>query len=229
MKRIGIIGGIGPESTLDYYRIIMDAFHQGDGNYPEVIVYSANLGELMGILERGDMDRLVDWLVDKVKALDRAGAQIAAIGSNTPHVVFDRVVEISPLPLVSIVEETCSRVKELGLKKPGLMGTLLTMQSDYYARVFEKRGLEVVVPGDDDQKYIHEKLFTEIEMGVIKDETRQGLLDVIDRLGARHGIDSMILGCTELPLILDVDEYDDIKFLNTTKIHAEALIRECRG
>ncbi|MBN1977572.1 MAG: aspartate/glutamate racemase family protein, partial [Anaerolineae bacterium] len=119
MKKIGLIGGIGPESTLDYYARIIDAFRAGEAepDYPEIILYSANLTELMAILKAGDRAELADWLVDKAQSLHRAGADFAAIGSNTPHVVFEEVAARSPIPLVSIVEATRQKAASLGLKK----------------------------------------------------------------------------------------------------------------
>jgi aspartate racemase len=127
MKKIGLVGGIGPESTLDYYERIIDAFRAGQAevDYPEIILYSANLAELMAMMKAGDMTRLSDWLEGKVQALHRAGADFAAIGSNTPHVVFDQVAARSPIPLVSIIEATRQKAASLGLKKLGLMGTAI--------------------------------------------------------------------------------------------------------
>jgi aspartate racemase len=230
MKKIGIIGGIGPESTLDYYRGIIDAFRVriGGMNYPDIIVYSADLTELLEILESKAPDRLVDWLLERIKALHRAGAEFAAIASNTPHVVFDEVQKRSPLPLISIVAATCSKAESLGVRRPGLMGTRFTMQADFFQRPFQQRGMTVVVPLAEEQQYIHEKLFSEIELGVIKESTREDLLSIVKRMIERDGIDSIILGCTELPLILPGQAHD-IPFLNTTAIHVESIVTYCLG
>ncbi len=230
MKKIGIIGGIGPESTLDYYRGIIDTFRNrpGEINYPEIIVYSANLTELLQILEAQDLDRLVDWLLAKVEALQRSGADFAAIASNTPHVVFDELARRSPLPLLSIVEATCEKTASLGVKRPGLLGTRFTMQADFFQKPFQSRGMTVVVPSAEEQQFIHNKLFSEIELGIIKDETREAFLVIIKRMIVEDGIDSIILGCTELPLILP-SEAHGIPFLNTTAIHVEAIVKYCLG
>lgn len=230
MKKIGIIGGIGPESTVDYYRGIIDACRaRGRGmESPTIIVYSADLAEVLAIMERRDEAGLADWLLDKVRALHAAGAEFAAIASNTPHMVFAAVAARSPLPLVSIVEATRAKARELGLRRLGLLGTLFTMQSDFFRHPFRGQGMDVVVPPAEDQEYIHAKLFSEIELGIIREETRAGLMAVVQRLIERDGIDAVILGCTELPLILP-NEGHGIPFLNTTAIHVESIVRYCLG
>lgn len=230
MKRIGIIGGIGPESTVDYYKLIIGAFHQKqtDLGYPEIIIYSANLSSLMRILEANDWEHLTDWLLDKVVALQKAGAEFAVIGSNTPHIVFDEVSSKSPIPMLSIIEETCKNAKKRGYKKLGLLGTKFTMESDFFKKPFGSREMAVIVPEKEDQALIHHRLFSEIELGIIKDSTREELLSIIKKMIDRHSIDAVILGCTELPLILNQDE-SGIPLLNTTAIHAESIVRYCIG
>jgi aspartate racemase len=224
MKKIGLIGGIGPESTLDYYRRIIRAFQERkSADYPEIVIYSANLTEILKLMEGKHWDALTEWLLHRIEALRKAGAQFAAIGSNSPHVVFDAVKPRSSLPLVSIVEATCNKAQELGVKRLGLMGTAFTMQADFFQNPFSMNGMSVVVPEPEDQNLIHRRLFTEIELGIIKDSTRDELLAVAKRMIDRHGIEALILGCTELPLILTQDEFG-IPFLNTTAIHAEAMV-----
>lgn len=228
MKKIGIIGGIGPESTLDYYRGIIDGCRMrlGGVSSPTIIIYSADLAEALAILESRNEERLVGWLLDKLTALHGAGAEFAVIASNTPHLVFDELATRSPLPLLSIIEATCGKASELGLHRPGLLGTLFTMQADFFSRPFRVHGVELVVPLPEEQDYIHGKLFSEIELGIIKEETRAGLLDIVQRMITEEGIDSVILGCTELPLILPAEAHG-IPFLNTTLIHVESIVRYC--
>jgi aspartate racemase len=230
MKRIGIIGGIGPESTVDYYKLIIGAFHekQADLGYPEIIIYSANLSDLMKILEAKKWGTLTDWLLEKVIALHNAGAEFAVIGSNTPHIVFQEVSSRSPIPMLDIIEETCKRAQRLGATKLGLMGTKFTMESDFFKKPFVENEMVVVVPGKEDQELIHHRLFSEIELGIIKDSTREELLSIVKKMIERHSIDALILGCTELPLILNKDEFG-IPFLNTTAIHAESIVNYCIG
>lgn len=230
MKRIGIIGGIGPESTVDYYKLIINAFHEKRFNlgYPEIIIYSANLSELMKILDLKDWNALTDWLLKKIDALQKAGAEFAVIGSNTPHIVFEQVKSRAPIPMLSIIEETCKIAKKRGLKKLGLLGTKFTMESDFFKKPFLIKEMEVFVPEKVDQKLIHHRLFSEIELGIIKDSTREELLSIVKKMIDSYLIDAIILGCTELPLILTEDKFG-IPFLNTTAIHAESIVEYCIG
>lgn len=228
MKLIGIIGGLGPESTVDYYKNIIKAFRaEGSLAAPEIIIYSVDLEEVLALVSRQEWDSLIYLLVAKIKALQRSGADFVVISANTPHIVFDEIQAKSPVPLLSIVTATLDKTTELGLKKVGLLGTKFTMQSNFFLPHFSARGVSIVVPSAADQDYIHDKLMTEIELGVITDETRKGLLAVIQRMITGENIDGVILGCTELPLILDKSEFC-IPFLNTTAIHVESIINYCR-
>ncbi|OGU16528.1 MAG: aspartate racemase [Geobacteraceae bacterium GWC2_53_11] len=227
MKTIGIIGGIGPESTVDYYKRIIESFRiEGSLAAPEIIIYSINLQEALELVSGEQWERLVYLLVQKIKALQRAGADVAVISANTAHIVFDQVQAKSPIPLLSIVTATRDYADRLGLKKVGLLGTKFTMRSNFFAPPFAARGISVVVPSEVDQEYIHDKLMSEIELGIFTAETRAGLLAVIERMIAADRIDGVILGCTELPLILEKDEFG-IPFLNTTAIHVESIVTCC--
>lgn len=228
MKRIGILGGLGPESTVDYYKEIIAAFNTRHAHlaYPEIIVYSADLNEFMGFAEKENWAELADWLLAKIHALHRAGAEFAAIASNTPHIVFDTLQSQSPIPLLSIVEATCSKAREMELKTIGLMGTKLTMKADFYKKPFLSQAMTVIVPTVAEQQLIHHRLFSEIELGIFKDSTREELLAIAKRMVAEEGIDSLILGCTELPLILTESTFG-IPFLNTTAIHCAGIVRYC--
>jgi aspartate racemase len=228
MKRIGIIGGLGPESTVDYYKEIIAAFNTkyAELAYPEIIVYSANVNKLMSFVATESWLELSEWLLEKIFSLHRAGAEFAAIASNTPHIVFDEIKSKSPIPLLSIVEETCNKAQEMGLKKIGLMGTKLTMEAEFYKKPFISKGISIVVPSEEEQQIIQHKLFSEIELGIIKDSTREELLAIAKKMVEENQIDSLILGCTELPLILTESKYS-IPFLNTSAIHCESIITYC--
>ena len=228
MKTIGIIGGLGPESTVDYYKEIIAAFNAKyvAMAYPEIIIYSANLNELMKFVETKNWPRLSEWLLKKISSIHRAGAEFAVIASNTPHIVFDEIKSKSPIPLLSIIEETCNKAQEMDLKNIGLMGTKLTMEADFYKKPFISKGISVAVPSEEEQQLIHHKLFSEIELGIFKDSTREKLLAIAKRMVDEEGIDSLILGCTELPLILTESKYG-IPFLNTSAIHCESIIKHC--
>lgn len=231
MKRIGLIGGMGPESTVDYYNGIIHAFknEQGILNYPEMIIYSVNLSEFINLMNGKAYDEVVDLLTGKLEALHRAGADFAAITANTPHMLFDRINERSPIPLISIVEATCERTRNNGLKRPGLIGTGFTMNGIFYQEVFGRYGIPVIMPEAEDRKIINEKLFSEIELGIFKDETRNLLIRLIQKMVQQNHIDSLILGCTEFPLILTAPEYAGVPMLNTTQIHVDAIVKEYRS
>ena len=228
MKTIGILGGLGPESTSDYYREIISAFNTKytELAYPEIIIYSANINEFMQLVKMSAWDKLVEWLSGKIQCIHNAGAEFAVIASNTPHIVFDELQALSPIPLLSIVEQTSKKAQQMGLKKLGLMGTKLTMESDFYRKPFVQKGMSVVVPAGNEQTLIHHRLFSEIELGIFKDSTRSELLDIAKRMVDQDKIDALILGCTELPLILTKNEFG-IPFLNTTAIHCESIIEYC--
>jgi len=226
MKTIGILGGLGPESTVEYYKGIIRAFQTNESGYPEIIIYSANLNEFWEILKAGQRDELTVWLVEKIESLYDVGADFAAIASNTPHIVFDEVNSRSLMPMLSIVEQTCNKAKSMGLKKCGLFGTGFTMRSSFYQDYFSKHGISIVVPNEGDRKFLDDKIFSELATGIIKDETRTQLLQIAKKIIDTESIDSLILACTELPLILSNDEYG-IPFLSTTAIHVESIVEFC--
>jgi len=225
--KIGMIGGVGPESTVDYYQRLIKLYQiniSGD-DYPEIIINSINMTAMLKLVSDKNWDGLAGMLAGSVRALQSAGADLAFIASNTPHIVFEQVKLVSPIPLVSIVEAARMEAEKQGLKKVGLLGTLFTMQSSYYQTEFDKSGIAMVVPNEEEKQYIQQKLFSEIEHGVILEDTRNGLLEIVKRLITDESIDGVVLGCTELPLILTKSEYG-IPFLNTTEIHAQRIFEK---
>lgn len=230
MKRGGLIGGMGPESTLEYYNAIINAFKNDQGvlDYPEMVIYSVNLSQFIDLMKIKAYDEIVEMLVSKLESLKLAGADFAAITANTPHLLFDRIREKTNLPLISIVEATLEETKRKGLKRPGLFGTGFTMKATYYQDVFDRHGIEIVMPEPEDQKIIDYKLFSEIELGIFKPDTRQLLIEKIEKMVKQQEIDSLILGCTEFPLILTDTYYAGIPMLNTTQIHVDAIVEEMK-
>jgi aspartate racemase len=226
MKKIGMIGGFSPESTLDYYRLLIETHNKQatSKKNPEIIIYSMDINILFSFINNKQWNELVGWLSDGIEVLSKAGADFGFISANTPHVVFDKINELSNIPLISIVEETCNYSKNLGLRKLGLFGTKSTMQNDFFSKVFNEKDMDIIVPNEKEQDYIHNKLITEIQLGNFLDETRVKLIGIAKRMIDENSIDGLILGCTELPLILTKDELG-IPFLNTTKIHVESIIK----
>ena len=225
MAKIGMIGGFGPESTLDYYRLLIETYRRmsKDESNPEIIIYSMDINKFMNLVENQELDNLVEWLVNGIKVLEKGGADFGFISANTPHIVFDRINELSPIPLISIVEKTCEYITNVGVKKVGLLGTKFTMQSDFYKTACDREGIELFCPKEIEQDYIQHKLMTEIELGQFLDETREGLINIIRRMIKDNSIEGVILGCTELPLILTRSEFG-IPFFNTSKIHVDSII-----
>jgi len=226
MKTLGIIGGLGPESTVDYYQRIIALYRErtGDGSYPEFIINSVNLRKGLDFMDTGDLTGMADYLLQAIDKLARAGADFGLISANTPHIVFDEVASKSPIPLISLVEATCAAAKERKLKRLALFGTRYTMQGTFYSKVVSREGIELLVPEPEDQDYIHDKYMNELVPGKFLPETRAGLLAIVDRMNAQRQIDGVILAGTELPLILRDRDHNGIPFLDTTKIHCEAAV-----
>lgn len=231
MKTIGIIGGLGPEATVDYYKEIIKGFNainnNSSMNYPEIVIFSVNMDKFIGFLEAEKFTDATNYIANCINNLGKAGAQFAAISANTPHLLFNEIEKQSPIPLISIVEACALKAKDEGLKKCGLIGTKFTMKSSFFAEVFAKQGIDIVVPNARQMELIHDKLFTEMEMGIFKDETKNELLAIVNEMKMNTQIDSLILGCTEFPIMFTDNVYLNIPFLNTTKIHVDAIIKEC--
>ena len=184
MKTAGIIGGIGPESTIEYYRLIIASYRKRtrDGSYPAIVVNSIDLKRILDLMEANNLPVLTEYLLGEVHKLSRAGADFGVLAANTPHIVFDPLCRQSPIPLISIVEVTCQAAKARGLNRVGLLGTRFTMQGRFYPDVFVQAGITLVVPEPEEQAYIHDKYMSELVQGIILPETRQGLLAIIERL-----------------------------------------------
>jgi aspartate racemase len=219
MKTVGIIGGIGPESTIDYYRSMLATYKKlrPDGSAPSIVINSIDMYKMLRMFQRDEPAAVADYLVAGVQTLADAGADFGMIAANTPHLVFDEVQRRSSIPLISIVQATCAEAKARGLKHLGLFGTTFTMRGRFYPDVFSREGIALCVPEPDEQQYIHDKYLNELAIGIFLPETRAGLLAIVDHLAEREKIDGMILGGTELPLTLREPEHHGIPFLDTPK------------
>jgi aspartate racemase len=228
MKTVGVIGGIGPESTIEYYRLMIAAYRalKPDGSYPSIIINSIDMKTIVDLITANEWVKVTESLVGEIQKLAKAGAQCGLLAANTPHAVFDEISCQSPIPLVSIVEATCEAANASALKKLGLFGTRFTMQGRFYPNVFSKAEIKLVVPEPGEQDYIHDKYMNELVKGIILPATRERLLAIVDRLKAHEGIDGLILGGTELPLILGDVTDRGIPFLDTTRIHVQAVVAQ---
>jgi aspartate racemase len=228
MKTLGMIGGVGPESTIDYYKNIIALYRerQRDGSYPQFVINSIDLKKGIDFMNANDLAAMAEFLLTAIEKLPRAGADFGIIAANTPHIVFDQVAPKSPVPLISIVEATCAYAKARKLKQLALFGTRYTMRADFYPKVFAREGIELVVPESKDQDYIHEKYFAELVPGNFLPETRAGLLAIVDRMKDKIDIDGVILAGTELPLLLRGESHNGVSLLDTGKVHCQAAVDE---
>lgn len=227
MKTLGLIGGTGPESTIDYYRLLTSQYREkADGASPPVIINSVDLQRLLAWMSANELDKVIDYLVAEFEKLERAGVDFAALTANTPHIVFDELRERVSLPLVSIVEATAERAQQLGFKTVALFGTRYTMQAPFYPTVFSSTDVRLVTPNEEEQNYIHDKYFNELLKDSFLPETRAKFLAIADEMKARDGIEAVILGGTEIPLLLRADEHNGMQLLDTTRIHVDRLIKE---
>jgi aspartate racemase len=229
MKKIGLIGGLGPESTIDYYRGIIAAFKPSYESlgFPQIAVESVDLLAFTERAKMGNWDEITSLLIDRFEVLRRGGAQFGAIASNTPHRVFDTVQQGTALPLLSIVTAAREHAQKLGARKLCLLGTEFTMRADFYQRAFRVEDIEVVVPQPSEIDYIQEKIFSEIEFGILEADTKAGFLRILERMEKEQRIQGVILGCTELPMLLKPEDFR-LHTIDTTAIHIAAIVDRCR-
>ena len=228
VKTAGMIGGLGPESTVDYYRSIIALYRarNPDGSYPSLIINSLDLSKGIHLADTGQLSELADYLAAGVEGLVRAGAVFGFFSANTPHIVFDEVQQRSAIPLLSIVRATRDRAKALGLGNVGLVGTRFTMQASLYPDEFQRAGIAVIRPKESEQDFIHKKYLNELLNGTFLPETRAELLRITRRMQVEDGTEAMILAGTELPLLLRDSGNSDTEFLDTTQIHVEVIVDE---
>jgi aspartate racemase len=223
---VGIIGGIGPESTVDYYQSIITRFQERLGSkdiLPELVINSINMYKIFELISTGKYEELIQFLTDAVQKLAKAGADFAVMSGNTPHLVFDQVQERVDIPMISIVEATFAQSRELGLERIGLIGTKFTMENEFFKMPFISEHKEIFVPTPDEQDYIHRKIVAELEKGIVNGETKTGFLEIIQQMVHRDQLEGIILGCTELPMIIKKNDLE-IPVLNTTEIHVNKIV-----
>ena len=228
MKLIGIVGGIGPESTIDYYRLFISTYRERrpDGGYPPVVINSIDLARVLKLVSSNDLAGLAAYMLEEVRRLARAGATHGLLSSNTPHIVFDEIRRASPIPLISIVETTCRAAAERKLRRAGLFGTRFTMQGGFYQKVFAREGIAVAIPESGDQEFIHDTYLNELVNGVVLAATRERYIAIARRMKKEQGIEALILGGTELPLLLRDAIGIGMMVLDTARLHVEAAVSE---
>lgn len=223
MRKLGLIGGTGPESTIEYYRQIEYGVQKEAGCFPNLVIESLSVFDVLRFCEEKDYSGLIDYLVRGFQRLSNAGADFACLTGITPHIVFDEVAAESPIPVVSIVETACERAVDLGMKKIALLGTYPTMSGTFFQKAFDAHGIEVITPNEAEMRYIGNKIETELELGHVIPETQMHFCDICNRLISEEKVQAIVLGCTELPLILN-NGLLSVPCFDVMKIHIEKLI-----
>lgn len=225
MKKLGLIGGMGPESTIPYYHDIVYKVQKKTGSFPIMSIESVDVFHVLDLCAKKEYEKLVSYLSKAIDSLYKSGADFAALSANTPHIVFDKLQERSKIPLLSIIDAACRKTKEENIKKAALLGTKFTMKGDFFKRKFIQNGVDIIIPTDDEMEYINDKISKELELGIVKEDTLKQFLTIIERMKKEDNIQAVILGCTELPLLLN-DTNTPVKCLDTVKIHVDAIVNE---
>jgi aspartate racemase len=226
MKILGMIGGTGPESTIEYYRRLIAAYHArvSESGAPPIIINSVDNKNLVKWFTAGELARVVDFLAAEIERLAHAGVDFGLIAAVTPHLVFEELQQRVRIPLLSIVEATADAAAAARLWRLALFGTRFTMQASLFPQAFQRRGMTIVLPNEEEQEFIHEKYMGELFVGQILDETRMAFFDIVETMKQRNNVDALILGGTELSLILREPTAAGLPVLDTTQIHVETAL-----
>jgi aspartate racemase len=229
MTRLGLVGGLGPESTIDYYCRILDGWKATEpATSPSIVIDSLDVRRALDLVAE-DREALTEYLLASVERLAGAGADFVAISANTPHLVFDALASRARIPLLSIVETCADEASRRGLQRVLLLGTRFTMEAPFYPEVFGRRGIDVVVPDEEERRWIHGIYVDELLRGEFHDSTRKELVAIIARIRKAEAIDGVILGGTELPLLLRGREVANLPVLDTTALHVGAIVKRLRA
>jgi aspartate racemase len=228
MATVGIVGRLGPESTIDYYRRILEQWEREDpSSAPSIVIDSLDARRALRLVE-SDRPALTDYLLASLRRLGGAGVDFAAMSANTPHIVFDELAARSPVPLVSIVEVCTQEAERRGLGRLALLGTRFTMEGPFFPEVCARYGIVVVPPNAADRAWVHERYVGQLLRGEFRDDTRRDVIALVGRLRDEAGIDGVILGGTELPLLLSSSVIADVPALDTTALHVAAIVQRLR-
>lgn len=225
MKKLGLIGGVGPESTIPYYKGILYGVKARTGKLylPPLTIESLSCYEVIRMSSEGNTEGLTAYLLTGIRNLAAAGAEVGALACNTGHMVFDELQKASPIPLVSIVDVTCAEAVRQGYQRVGLLGTAATMEADFFKTPFREAGIEVVIPDEKERAYIADRIVNELEMGSVNEDTAAHVLKLVERMAGEQKIEAIVLGCTELPLLFE-GRKPAVPLLDTMKIHIDALV-----
>jgi aspartate racemase len=224
MSSVGLVGGLGPESTIDYYKRILEAWEKGHPrSAPSIVIDSLDVQQAIRLVE-SDRAALTEYLLASIRRLAGAGVDFAALTANTPHLVFDELAARSPVPLLSIVEACADEARRRGLHRLLLLGTRFTMEAPFYPDMCARYGVEVATPNEQERTWVHERYLGELLNGEFRDDTRQRFVALVSRLRGEQAIDGVILGGTELPLLLPDSTIGGLPALDTTALHVAAIV-----
>lgn len=226
MKKLGLIGGVGPESTIPYYREIVYGVQQAvqKAYFPPMTIESLSSFEVIRMSSQGDTEGLTAYFLEGIQNLVKAGAEVGALACNTGHMVFDELQRQSPISLISIVETTCSEAADRKLKRLGLIGTAATMEGQFFRDPFEKAGMDIIVPGPAERDYIADRILKELELGIVKEDTARRFIEIAETMVQTQHAEAIVLGCTELPLLFEGRQLS-VPVLDTMELHIQALVR----
>ena len=225
MKKIGLVGGTGPESTIMYYKELNSKIDAATDSktMPEISIESVNFRKAWELVTTGQYKKLADYLSEKVNKLVGSGAEIIALTAVTMHIVFEEIENNTNISLISIPKSVCNEVIKKGYKKVGLLGTIFTMEQDYMKKDLLQAGIDVIVPDKADREHVAKRIYEELELGIVKESTLQEFNEIIKKMQKTHEIEAIVLGCTELPLLLNNDNCV-LPCLDSAAIHIEELI-----
>ncbi len=220
--KIGILGGMSYESTIKYYAQILERYYQikQDYAYPEVVIFSLNFQRVIDLEHGNNKVEYVDYLMEGIESLEKAGANFILMAANSPHAVYEDLIQLTKVPILSIVKATAEKAQQEKLNKILLLGIKFTMQSSFYQDYFAKLNMRIITPSESEQDTINQIIFDELVIGNFTEESKQKLLKII----SNYEVDGVILGCTELPLILQQKDIN-IKLLDTVEVHVEAALK----
>lgn len=223
MKKLGLIGGTGPESTIEYYRQIVYGVQKRTGNFPNLTVESLSVFDVLNFCDRADYKGLVQYLLHGVQRLSNAGADFACLTGITPHIVYNEFAAQSPIPIVSMIESACEYARTKCYTKLALLGTYPTMSGNFIQKAFSAYNIEILTPPENEMRYIGEKIETELELAQVIPETQRRFCEIVTRLAEKEQVQAIVLGCTELPTILN-QNLSPVPCLDVMKIHIDKLI-----
>jgi aspartate racemase len=225
MNKIGLIGGITPESTILYYRILnqLNTTRLGESHSAEIIVNTFDFGQISNLQKDERWDLLDKMMADAGKSLENAGATCILICANTMHLCIDAVRNVVTIPVIHIAEATSKEITTKGLKKVALLGTKYTMEKDFFKDILTSAGIQTVIPNEGDREEIHRVIYNELSKGEIKKSSKEKYLKIIDTL-IKDGAEGIILGCTEIPLLIEQKDVS-VPVFDTTAIHAIAAFK----